>query len=244
MNARTGRPPAHTQDCEETMQKRSTWHRRITAGAALLWSLMLMAACHDGGDDHHHHKPAPPPLFETQIVSDPRVDGDIGFSFPDTYTITSASTTGSVLAGIDPLSGDEFRGFFHFELGGPDGVPSGAAIDAATLSVFVTSVAEPFAGAKVFLLVDLISFQPPELIFEDFDRDLQPPLLTLRIEITAADAGRFVNIDVTPLMQRAQRLELPDFQIRLVFDGPFASGLVEFEDSALDTAPLLIVRYY
>jgi hypothetical protein len=226
------------------MKKKSIWHRRAAAGLALLWSLVLLAACHDGDDDHHHHPPAPPPLFETQIVSDPYADGDIGFSFPDTYTVTSAIDTESVLAGIDPLSGDEFRGFIHFELGGEDGVPFDATIHSATLSVFVTSVTEQFAGAKVFLLVDLISFQPPELIVDDFDRTLQPPLLTLPIEITAVDVGGFVNIDVTALMQEVQTRELPDFQIRLVFDGPFASGLVEFEDSEIDTAPMLIVTYY
>lgn len=213
---------------------------RTGAWPALLLIVLLLVACHGGDGDRRE----PPRLIETQILSDPDADGDISFTPPDTFIITSARVTGSVLAGIDPISGDEFRGFLDFDLGGPEGVPLGARIDSATLSLFVSGLTEEFAHANVRLLIDLVSFQPPTLIAGDFDRTVQPPLLSLPVELTAADVGHFVNIDVTSLMQETQRLALPDFQLRFVFDGPFEAGLVEFEDSEIDTAPLLRVIYY
>jgi hypothetical protein len=56
---------------------------------------------------------------------------------------------------------------------------------------------------------------------------------------------QFVTIDVTPLMQEAQRLGLNDFQVRFVLDLDTDIGFVGSEDlfSDSNTAPLLTVKY-
>ena len=145
-----------------------------------------------------------PTLYTSHMVSDAAADGDIAYAGHDTYIITSAQTTGTVLSGIDPDGTDEFRGFLDFPLGGPDGVPLGVNIQSATLEIFINRVIEPFPRAGVHLLLDLVSFQPPALIPDDFYRDLQPALLSLPVDFMTADEGTFVSIDVTPLMVAAQ----------------------------------------
>lgn len=191
----------------------------------------------------YHDDYDPAPKYEIQIASDPDADGDIAFSPPDNVTVTSASATGSVLAGISPVFEDEFRGFLSFPLRGTQGVPLYADIESATLEIFISDVAEFSPGKGVPLLIDLVSFSPHTLIASDFDR---APLLTLYSNIVFAnDAGFFLSFDVTPLMVEAQRRDLDNFQIRISLDSALASsGFIEIEDNVLKTAPLLTVTYY
>lgn len=206
--------------------------------AALL--LVVLGGCRVEYDDHHSHWQ----VHDAHIASDQDADGDISFSPPDIYLVSSARTTGSVLAGIDPVFGDEFRGFLDFQLRGAHGVPLCVDIESAFLEILISRVDEAFHGAGVFLLIDLVSFQPPALIASDFDRSVQPPIMTLSVRINAADEGSIMVVDVTPLMIEAQRLDLPDFQLRFLLDSFAVSGLVEIEDNAFATAPVLSVHYY
>jgi hypothetical protein len=111
------------------------------------------------------------------------------------------------------------------------------------LEIFISHVTECSPGTGVPLLIDLVSFSPPNLIASDFDR---APLLTRYSNIVFADdAGFFLSFDVTPLMVEAQRRHLNNFQLRFSLDSELAgSGLIEIEDNALATAPLLSVTYY
>jgi hypothetical protein len=208
-------------------------------GLAVLFMATLLINCHAEYHDDGH----PPSTYETEIVSDPDADGDIALSPTHHYTVYSARTTGSVLAGVDPLSDDEFRGFLSFPLRGSHGVPGYADIESASLEIFIDGVTESSPGAGVPLLIDLVSFSPPVLVAGDFDG---PPLLTLYSNIVFADdAGLFLSFDVTPLMVEAQRRHLNNFQLRFSLDSDLASsGLIEIEDSVLETAPLLTVTYY
>ncbi len=214
--------------------------KRFFAGLAALLSIMWLYGC--GGETEADH---PAPLFTTQIFSSPRADGDIVFTPPSSYLVSSAWATGNVFAGVDPVSRDEFRGFLDFPLGGPAGVPGDAIIQSAILEIRINSVAVPSADATVPIIIDLVYFQPPTMVADDFDRTLQPPLLSLAPFIFfPSDAGEMVAIDVTPLMQKAQRLGLPDLQLRFLLDFGAASGLIEIDDDDAATAPLLTVTYF
>jgi hypothetical protein len=214
-------------------------HKGWILWLAVLFMVTMLVNCrveyHDDGD--------PPSTYDIQIVSDPNADGDIAFSPPHNFTVSSASTTGSVLAGIDPVFEDEYRGFLSFPLRGSHGVPTYAEIESATLEIFISDVTECSPGTGVPLLIDLVSFSPPILIASDYDR---APLLTLYSNIVFADdAGFFLSFDVTPLMVEAQRLDLNNFQLRFLLDSDLAgSGLIEIKDNVLETAPLLSVTYY
>jgi hypothetical protein len=207
----------------------------------MLLAVVLLYGC--GGDseaDDH----APAQVFTTQIFSSPRADGDIVFTRPSSFTVSSALITGNVFAGVDPLSRDEFRGFLDFPLGGPAGVPLDAFIQSAILEIRINSVAVPSPDATVPMIIDLVHFQPPALVSEDFDRTLQPPLLSLApVFFFPSDTGEMVAIDVTSLMQEAQRLGLPDLQLRFLLDFSEDSGLIEIDDDDEATAPLLTVSY-
>jgi hypothetical protein len=183
----------------------------------------------------------------SQVFSDPNADGDIAFDPgpPATFTISNASTNLNVLAGIDPLSVIEYRGFLDFPLGGAGGVPAGATIVSATLDVFINRVVVAAPATAVPILMDLVSFQPPTLVAGDYDRTTQPPLLSRTFNIFTTDAGAFVPIDVTAFMREAQRLGLPDLQVRLLLDFTATSGRIEIDDRPTvgATAPLLTVEY-
>jgi hypothetical protein len=213
---------------------------RFIAVLAAFLALALLGGCRVEYHDSHHHSP----VEFAHLDSDQDADGDIAYTPPATYIVSSARTTGTVLAGVDPVYGDEFRGFLDFYLRDYHGVPHHTRIESATLEIFISDVSEAYHGAGVPLVVDLVAFQPPTLIASDFDRTLLPPLLTLPVEITAADEGTTVAIDVTALMIEAQSQEFPDFQIRLLLDTYATSGLVEIEDNGSVNAPLLTVVYY
>jgi hypothetical protein len=214
--------------------------KRLLYGFTAVLMVMLLLGCHE---DAQNCQPAP--IFTTQIYSNPRADGDIVFTPPSAYTVSSALITGNVFAGIDPVHGDEFRGFLDFPLEGSVGVPANATIQSAVVEIRINSVTVSSPDATVPMIIELVNFQPPSLLASDFDRTVQPPLLGLAPFIFfSSDAGDFVPIDVTPLMQEAQRLGLPDLQLRFLLDFDEDSGLIEIDDDEYATAPLLTVVYY
>ena len=184
-----------------------------------------------------------PPVFTAEILSDHPADGDIAFDpVLRTFTITQGPDT--LFFGIDDLDPNlpEFRAFLTFALDGSTGddvVPAAARIVSATLEVFITEVS--FAPV-VPTLLDLIVYPISRLRAEDFD---SPPLLTQALDLFASDQGAFVSIDVTALMREAQRLGLPDFQVRFLLDLAVDIGFVGIENlpTVSLTAPLLTVVY-
>ena len=209
-------------------------------------SLIVLAGCGGGGDQIDQ-----PDIVQTQILSDSGFDGDIEQTGPDTATVTQGMgpNVQNVLVGIDPNPpGDEFRAFLHFPLTGAGGVPANARIDSAFLEVFIDDL-DP-TNAVVPVRVELVSFQQP-MLATDFDRTAQPPLafVTLSPRLGPSDVGKYVPIDVTPLMVEAQRRGLADFQVRIMEDlGPPIDGLFAIDDSTGSnrgkTAPLLTVNYF
>jgi hypothetical protein len=202
--------------------------------------LVVVAGC-GGGDDH------PPDIIQTQIFSDSGYDGDIEQTGPDSAVVTQGMgpTVQSVFAGIDPISGDEFRAFLHFPL---DTVPGKAHIDSAFLEIYVDDIQPP--NAVIPVRIELVSFQQP-MVATDFDRTAQPAIAytTLSPRLGPSDRGKYVPIDVTELMDQAQRLGLADFQVRIMQDlGPPIEGLFTIDDSTGSNrpslAPLLTVNYY
>lgn len=176
-----------------------------------------------------------------QALSVQSADGDIGFTFPGTYTVSQADVTKNVLYGLDS-GGTEFRAFLDFPLDGSTGggvVPLGATIVSAYIDVYVNYVS---FSSSVPTLVDLVPFPITGLTSVDYD---SPPLLTRpSFDILRSDINRFVRIDVTSLMSEAQRRGSIDLQLRFLLDFvPGASGLVELDDDLADRAPLLTVEY-
>ena len=192
----------------------------------------------------------PPPIV-THIVSNPRFDGDIEQISPASYVVTQGMSPSvqSVLAGIDPTALTEFRAFLNFPLGGSGGVPLNAIIDGAFLEVLVDNVIP--GNGSVPIRVELVAFQPPTLIGTDFDRTALPPLGAVLVSgnVTAADIGQFVPVDVTSLMILAQQRGLPEFQVRIMENlGPPSFTLIEIDDAITadrpQRAPLLTVSYH
>ena len=218
--------------------------------AVWMWAALLgLSGCGGGGNDEDFDRG--PTQLVAQILSDPAYDGDIEQTAPGAYVVTQgmSSSVQSVFAGIDPVAGTEFRAFLDFPLSGPGGVPGDALIDSAFLEVFVNGIEPP--DGSVPIRVELVEFQPPTLIGTDFDRIAQPSLASTLVQgdVTSADIGHFVPVDVTQLMIRAQQLGLVDFQVRVMEDlGPAVSTLVEIDDPTgsdrRSRAPLLTVTYH
>jgi len=192
-----------------------------------------------------------PPSVVTHILSNPTFDGDIEQTSPGAYIVTQGMTPSvqSVLAGIDPTARTEFRAFVNFPLGGSNGVPFNAIIDWAVLEVLVRSVTP--RNGSVPIRVELVAFQPPTLIGTDFDRTFLPPLGAVLVSgnVTAADIGQFVPVDVTAFMIQAQQRGLVDLQVRIMEDlGPASFTLIEIDDPITvdrpQRAPLLTVSYH
>ncbi|MEP7243357.1 MAG: hypothetical protein ABI885_06680 [Gammaproteobacteria bacterium] len=212
---------------------------------ALACGMLTLAGC--GGGDAADSRQS----FTTKILSDSRFDGDIEQISPGTFTVTQgmSSTVQSVFAGIDSIGGTEFRAFLDFPLTGAGGVPGNALIDSAFLEIYIADL-EP-ARSSLPIRVDLVAFQPPTLIDTDYSRTLQPALASVVVtpDISSADVGTFVPIDVTSLMIEAQRRGLVDFQVRIMEDlGPAIQVLMVIDDSTgpnrTDRAPLLTVTYF
>jgi hypothetical protein len=210
---------------------------------ALFLALALVAAALTGCIVVVDNREDPSPTFTADITSDAAADGDIALSPSEIYTVSSALDTGDVLAGVDPVSGDEFRGFLDFPLRGTHGVPSNAVIKSAVLEIFINGISVSSADRILPFLIDLVAFQPPAIIVDDFDRLVQPALLTMPFDFYPSDAGAKVLIDITALMQEAQTEGLPDFQLRFLLDFTATSGLIEIDDRGLETAPLVTVSY-
>jgi hypothetical protein len=186
----------------------------------------------------------PAPVFSARILSDQPVDGDIAFDPVEGFFITQGAET--LFFGIDDSDPNfpEYRAFLDFPLDGSTGqdvVPANARIVSATLEVFINTV---FFARVVPTLLDLVEYPITGLRAADFD---SPPLngWTLAFDFFEADRGQFVTIDVTPLMQEAQRLGLSDLQLRFLLDLDADFGLVGIENRpGIDlTAPLLVVVY-
>jgi hypothetical protein len=208
--------------------------------ALTLLTFLALAGCGGGGDN-------PPAITQTQILSDSGYDGDIEQTGPGSAVVTQGMgpTVQSVLAGIDPASGDEFRAFLHFPL---NTVPGQAHIDSAFLEIFINDIQPP--NAVIPVRIELVSFPQP-MVATDFDRTAQPAITytTLSPQLGPSDLGKYVPIDVTDLMKQAQRLGLTDFQVRIMEDlGPPIDGLFAIADTTgsnrPSVAPLLTVNYY
>lgn len=219
---------------------------RTTAALIGLACALCLSGC-GGGDGGY----AGPQQVVTHILSDPAYDGDIEQTSQTSFTVTQGMSGNiqTVLAGIDPSAGTEFRAFLDFPLNGPDGVPGDAIIDSAYLEVLVDNLIPPDGSLPV--RVELVSFQPPILTPDQFDLAAQPALGAVLVsgDVAAADVGHYVSVDVTPLMVQAQQLGLADFQVRIMEDlGPAIDVLMEMDDTtAADRpqfAPVLTVTYH
>jgi len=219
--------------------------RQVCVAISVFCALLCLAGC--GGND----AVGIPPSVVTNILSNPRFDGDIEQVSPTSYAVTQGMTptVQSVFAGIDPTARTEFRAFLNFPLGGSGGVPLNAIIDGAFLEVLVDNVIP--GNGSVPIRVELVAFQPPTLIGTDFDRTALPPLGAVLVSgnVTAADIGQFVPVDVTSLMILAQQRGLPEFQVRIMENlGPPSFTLIEIDDAITadrpQRAPLLTVSYH
>lgn len=207
-------------------------------GAALL-AMMLLATAGCGSSSS--------PSFLSQIFSDPTVDGDISVALGGTTTITQAVNTQNVLAGVDPASGTEYRGFLDFPLTGATGVPGSAIVDSAFLDVYINSYQS--TATSIPMRIELVSLSTS---LQSVDFNSTPLVSTVVIfPVLPTDQGHHVSVDVTPLMQAAQRLNLQDFQVRILEDfGPPTpiDGLIEINDTngvnQASLAPLLSVTYH
>jgi hypothetical protein len=209
--------------------------RKLPLLLGILAVTLLILSCGDGGNSQ--------PVIVGHIFSDQPTDGDIAFDpVLQSFTVTNGPET--LFFGIDDLDPNlpEYRAFLDFPLDGSTGgdvIPANAGIVSATLEVFINEVS--FAS-DVPALLDLVSYPIAGLRVQDFD---SLPLSSLSLDFFASDLGTIVSIDITSLMQEAQRLGLTDLQLRFVLDFVTNVGLVGIEDlpSVSTTAPLLTVNY-
>ena len=234
---------ANASEIAGSLAETSTGQRAALA-IGVVCALLWLAGCQDKGVRI-------PPSVESHILSDLHYDGDIEQTSPTTFLVTQGMTPTiqSVLAGIDPLAHTEFRAFLNFPLGGPGGVPANAIIDWAYLEVLVLNVMP--RNGSIPIRVELVEFQPPTLVASDFDRTALPPLGAVVVsgDVTAADIGQYVPVDVTPLMLLAQQRGVIDFQVRILEDlGPPSFTLMEIDNPITsdrpDRAPLLEVTWH
>jgi len=215
----------------------------IGAAIAAVFALLGLGSCGSGGG-------FVAPQIVTQILSNFRFDGDIEQTSPTSFIVTQGMSPSiqTVVAGIDPSSGHEFRAFLNFPLTGTTGVPGNAIIDSAFLEVLVDNLIP--ANGSLPLRIELVAFQPPTLIASDFDRSFLPPLGAVLVRnVTGAHIGNYLAVDVTSLMIVAQQRGLLDFQVRIMQDlGPPIFTVMVIDDTiAADRAlraPLLTVTYH
>lgn len=206
--------------------------------AAMMTILIALTGCGSGDVVVN----VSPTLVKTTIPSSLALDGYV-VENPTTRAFTSFQNTASVFAGVDPAIGAEYRAFIGFPLSGAGGVPLNAGIDSATLDIVIRNVLT--SGVSVPILIELVSYSAP-LQPNDFDRIILPPQtpLTIKLNIFKTDVGNSVLIDVTALMREAQRLRLPDFQVRILEDFGFVTpGLIEI-DNTNAFSPQLTVDYF
>lgn len=187
-----------------------------------------------------------PDLFVFEQLSDQTVDADIAYTGVGSPTIFPASSTQTIQIGVDGV-GTEYRGFLDFPIAGQ--IPNNADVRNAYIEVFVGSV--PF-GAIVPVLVELVDFPLP-LVASDYFRDPPSPFLPavlarsiFNFRPSDAVAPRpAVRIEVTSLVREALLRAQPDFQLRILLDpAVLGPGIVQLDDNAAQTAPLLHVEYF
>ena len=217
--------------------------KRKLLAVIMVFVVLTMAGCGGGS--------SPPTNIVTQIVSDQAFDGDIEQVSGGTLAVTQGGNLLSVFAGIDPVTGLETRAFLDFPLTGAGGVPGNAVIVSAFLDIVISSITPNPLTGTIPIRIDLVSFQPPNIVGSDFDRTSQPALATMTISpaISQVDFGNHISVDVTSLMVEAQRLGLRDFQVRILEDlGGVPEGLIEINDTTganrSTLAPLLEVTYF
>jgi len=234
-------PPSLAGTCRR--RRSALMAHDVQVGVAIGMACMLLCLAGCGGD----RPPVVPPPVVTHIFSNPRFDGDIEqVSAGFIVTQGMSPTVQSVLAGTGQT---EFRAFLNFPLGGSGGVPFNAFIDSAFLELYVDNVI-PINGS-VPIRVELVTFQPPTLIGTDFLRSALPPLGAVLVNgnVTGADIGWFVPVDVTSLMIQVQQRGLIDFQVRIMEDlGPASLTMMVIDDRTTPDraqfAPLLTVTYH
>ncbi len=183
-----------------------------------------------------------PPPINTTISSSLALDGYV-VENPVTLTLTSFQNTASLFAGLDPVTGAEYRAFIGFPLSGAGGVPPDARIVSATLDIVIRSIQT--TSGSIPVRIELVSFAAP-LQPNDFDRIILPPLAftTIIPAISQADVGKPVLVDVTELMREALRRGHSNFQVRVLEDlGIVPAGLIEIDDTNT-LAPQLVVDYF
>jgi len=206
--------------------------------AAVMFAMLALGGCGDG--DSAVVIAVDPTPFVASVLSDPLLDGDIEVGV--SITTIRQGNTQSVFVGRDPVTLSETRAFLDFPL---TAIPLSAVVSSATLDFVVESL-QP-SGATVPVLVDLVSYPQP-LLAVDFGGAFLATT-TIVPPITSLDVGNHVAVNVTTLMQEAQRLGLPRFQVRLL-QGPggTSTGLVQINDTTgIDRparAPLLTVAYF
>jgi hypothetical protein len=187
-----------------------------------------------------------PDLLVFEQLSDQTVDADIAFNGVGSPIIFPASSTGTIQIGVDG-GGTEYRGFLDFPIAGQ--IPNNADVRSAYIEVFVGSV--PF-GAIVPVLVELVDFPLP-LVASDYFRDPPSPFLPAVLARSIFDfrpsdavAPRpAVRIEVKSLVREALLRAQPEFQLRILLDPAVAGpGIVQLDDDAAQTAPLLHVEYF
>lgn len=213
------------------------------AGMVLVLSAILTGCGGDDHNGHHDHEPvvtgpgfvaiddtsdATAPLLTVtytvpsssnpvtvNILSDISSDGDIAFDpVLNTFTVTTGPP--EVFFGEDSLNDHqpEFRAFLTFPLDGISGqpvVPGNALIVSATLEVLVNRV--DFESV-IPTFLDLVQYQFRNLAPADFNAPLLTPTSFITLDFFSSDRDKFVQIDVTPLMQEVQLQALLDFQVR------------------------------
>jgi hypothetical protein len=167
--------------------------------------------------------PSSPTPVTVKILSDLASNGDIAFDpVQSSYTVTQGPS--SIWFGFDSANQNvpEYRAFLTFPLDGITGqpvVPPDALIDSADVQVFVDFL--DFVSTLPTYL-DLVLYPPAYGGFNglgslDPSADFNQPYLATRpvFDFLASDAGNFVRIEVTSLMQAALLdPPLPDFQLR------------------------------
>ncbi len=223
------------------MKRRQAMKLAVLAGLLLLVLAGCGDDCYDYGYYYYYpYPPYPPPNTTAQIFSEASLDGYLAKDATGTITVTQgmSATVQSVLAGVGP-TGTEWRAFLDFPLTGTDGLPATATVTTAVLELYVDSVQ---AATAFPVRVDLVA-ATRQLEATDFD---SPALATVATMVEPTAAGKYWDIDVTPLLVQAQALHATSVQLRFASGGS-PLGVVEINDSTTANwqkyAPLLEVVY-
>jgi hypothetical protein len=156
------------------------------------------------------------------VASDGPVDGDVRQD-------GLVATERAVLSGFDPAAADprpEFRGFLSFPI---DGIPAGATVDSATVTVFVDRIDLLPGSADLFLDFDHVHYGPA-LSFSVFDAPGSPVAsVSAGIRLFPSGSPQRVSFDVAPELQAdVDEASERRFQLRIFGSG----GLAQIADGA------------